>query len=112
MLVAAPAGMVEHWASNWEFWAGPGANVVPYVGTSAARALIYDHELWLAPESLDTKTSAWMRQGVPARVRRPMLRILLLWPATAVAPRTCPSPAPAADNQLGDASPSLKERCV
>lgn len=76
MLVAAPASSVEHWASNWEFWAGPGVNVVPYIGTSAARALIHDHELWLAPESLDTKTSPWLKQGLPARVGRLALHTL------------------------------------
>ena len=76
VLVAAPASSVEHWASNWEFWAGPGVNVVPYIGTSAARALIHDHELWLAPESLDTKTSPWLKQGLPARVGRLALHTL------------------------------------
>jgi hypothetical protein len=73
VLVVAPAGSVEAWAGNAEFWGGPELNVVPYLGSAAARGLIHDHELWLAPESLDSKTSFWLKQGLPARVRARML---------------------------------------
>ncbi len=68
VLVVAPSSHVDNWASNWEFWAEPGTNVVSYMGMSAARTLIHDHELWLSPESLDSKSSFWLKQGLPSRV--------------------------------------------
>ncbi len=78
MLVVAPSNYVDNWHSNWEFWTGPETNVVSYVGMSAARSLIHDHELWLSPESLDSKSSFWLKQGLPSRVRRiPQLPFLL-----------------------------------
>lgn len=69
VLVVAPLNHVDNWHSNWEFWTGPETNVVSYVGMSAARSLIHDHELWLSPESLDSKSSFWLKQGLPSRVR-------------------------------------------
>lgn len=66
--MVAPASHVDNWQSNWEFWAGPEVNVVSYVGMSAARNTILDHELWLSPESLDSKSSFWLKQGLPSRV--------------------------------------------
>ena len=77
MLIVAPASAVDNWAGVAAFWGGPELNVVPYVGSSAARTAIHDHELWLAPESLDTKTSTWLRQGLPARVRARACRLPL-----------------------------------
>ena len=68
MLVVAPSGHVDNWQSDWEFWAGQDVNVVSYMGMSAARTLIHDHELWLSPESLDSKSSFWLKQGLPSRV--------------------------------------------
>lgn len=68
MLIIAPATSVDNWHSNWEFWGGPEVNVVSYVGSTAARALLHDHELWLSPESLDSKSSFLQKQGLPAKV--------------------------------------------
>ena len=74
MLIAAPATSVDSWHSNWEFWGGPEVNVVSYVGSTAARALLHDHELWLSPESLDSKSSFLQKQGLPAKASSPCPR--------------------------------------
>ncbi len=42
--------------------------MVSYVGSTAARALLHDHELWLSPESLDSRSSFLQKQGLPAKV--------------------------------------------
>ena len=68
MLVIAPATSVDNWHSNWEFWGGSEVNVVSYIGSTAARALLHDHELWLSPESLDSRSSFLQKQGLPAKV--------------------------------------------
>ena len=68
VLVIAPATSVDNWHSNWEFWGGPEVNVVSYVGSTAARALLHDHELWLSPESLDSRSSFLQKQGLPPKV--------------------------------------------
>ena len=70
ILVIAPATSVDNWHSNWEFWGGPEVNVVSYVGSTAARALLHDHELWLSPESLDSRSSFLQKQGLPPKVLR------------------------------------------
>ena len=67
VLVAAPVTSVDSWHSNWEFWGGPEVNVVSYIGSTAARALLHDHELWLSAESLDSKSSFLQKQGLPAK---------------------------------------------
>ena len=66
VLIIAPATSVDNWHSNWEFWGGLEVNVVSYVGSTAARALLHDHELWLSPESLDSKIQLPAEAG-PAR---------------------------------------------
>lgn len=71
MLVIAPATSVDNWHSNWEFWGGPEVNVVSYVGSTSARALLHDHELWLSPESLDSRSSFLQKHGLPAKVSTP-----------------------------------------
>ena len=43
--------------------------MVSYVGSTAARALLHDHELWLSPESLDSRSSFLQKQGLPAKVK-------------------------------------------
>lgn len=73
MLIIAPATSVDNWHSNWEFWGGSEVNVVSYVGSTAARALLHDHELWLSPESLDSKSSFLQKQGLPAKVSSNLL---------------------------------------
>lgn len=47
--------------------------MVSYVGSTAARALLHDHELWLTPESLDSKSSFLQKQGLPAKVSSNLL---------------------------------------
>ena len=47
--------------------------MVSYVGSTAARALLHDHELWLSPESLDSKSSFLQKQGLPAKVSSNLL---------------------------------------
>ena len=54
--MAAQSGLTS-WEGEWEFWVGPQANVITYTGTQSARATIYDHEIWLSPDSLDAKSS-------------------------------------------------------
>lgn len=55
-MVASQSGLTG-WEGEWDFWAGPEANVISYTGTQSARATIYDHEIWLSPDSLDAKSS-------------------------------------------------------
>lgn len=87
LLVVAPQSVLEFWEGEWEFWAqsfrsgasepssGSGAggaagpsssnsssdkvplNVVVYSGSTAARACILEHEVWLNPTSGDGKAS-------------------------------------------------------
>ena len=58
MLVVVPQSALGFWEGEFTFWAGQGCNVVPYAGSTAARALIHDHELWLQPGSLDHRNSS------------------------------------------------------
>jgi hypothetical protein len=71
VLVVVPGPSVGFWAGEWAFWGAPGTNVVPYAGSAAARAVIQDHELWLAPSSLDGKATPRLRlrPGLAAKVR-------------------------------------------
>lgn len=90
LLVVAPQSVLDAWEGDWHFWAGitdpAGAaaaaaaaatakgsaggaasgplghvNMVVYNGNATARTLLHDHELWLAPSSLDRKGSAAAR---------------------------------------------------
>jgi putative hemolysin len=71
VLVVVPGPSVGFWAGEWAFWGAPGTNVVPYAGSAAARAVIQDHELWLAPSSLDGKATPRLRlrPGLAAKAR-------------------------------------------
>ncbi len=82
--MVAPQSVLEFWEGEWDFWAqafcsgepasgcGPGGapgpsnpsfsssdkvplNVVVYSGSTAARACILEHEVWLNPTSGDGK---------------------------------------------------------
>ncbi len=85
--MVAPQSVLDAWEGDWHFWASPtdpagaaaaagvakgsscGAapgplghvNMVVYNGNATARTLLHDHELWLAPSSLDRKGSAAAR---------------------------------------------------
>lgn len=69
MLVVVPGASVDFWAGEWAFWGAPGTTVVPYAGSAAARAVIQDHELWLAPSSLDGKAMPHVRKLLTSKVR-------------------------------------------
>lgn len=38
---------------EFAYWLGPAADVLTYHGSAAARAIMAEHELWLAPACLD-----------------------------------------------------------
>lgn len=71
-LVVVPANMLEVWEGELRFWAGAELDVVSYCGSSAARAVIHDYELWMHPDSNDSKARRSRRgQGaLDCRVRR------------------------------------------
>lgn len=52
-LIIVPPTALSFWEGEFAFWAGQECNVVTFAGSPAARNLIHDHELWLAPGSLD-----------------------------------------------------------
>lgn len=48
---------------------GNDANVIVYSGMLAARTVMHDNELWLAPGSMDGKSASFKtREALPARV--------------------------------------------
>jgi hypothetical protein len=48
---------------------GADANVVVYSGMLAARTVMHDNELWLAPGSMDGKSATFKtREALPMRV--------------------------------------------
>jgi hypothetical protein len=48
---------------------GDDANVIVYSGMLAARTVMHDNELWLAPGSMDGKSASFKtREALPARV--------------------------------------------
>lgn len=57
ILVVVPPTALPFWEGEFAFWAGQECNVVAYAGTLAARTLIHEHELWLAPGSLDHRNT-------------------------------------------------------
>lgn len=80
LLVVAPAAVLDQWAWEWEFWAQPpraggveglGArppqppppNVVVYSGSTAARTILHDYELWFSPASMDSKMNVGVGLG-------------------------------------------------
>lgn len=67
ILVVAPQSGLAAWEGEWDFWAQNRANLVTYTGSQAARALIYDHEIWLSPDSLDAKSS-FSKLSLPEQV--------------------------------------------
>ena len=58
VLVVVPPTALAFWEGEFAFWAGQDCNVVTFAGSSAARLLIHEHELWLSPGSLDHRNSS------------------------------------------------------
>ena len=76
VLIVAPATMLPFWQGELGLWVGPDANVVPYAGSTAARTMLHDNELWLAPGSMDGKSATFKtREALPLRVRLPGSRL-------------------------------------
>lgn len=69
ILVVVPPADLAFWEGEVAFWAGPACNLVTYAGTASARALIHDHELWLAPGSLDHRNSVTAANDRVPKVR-------------------------------------------
>ncbi len=71
ILVVAPASMLAFWGGEVALWVSTDANVITYAGSLAARSVMHDNELWLAPGSMDGKSATFRtRQALPARVRQ------------------------------------------
>ena len=58
VLVVVPPTALAFWEGEFAFWVGQDCNVVTFAGSSAARLLIHDYELWLSPGSLDHRNSS------------------------------------------------------
>jgi hypothetical protein len=58
LLVVVPHSMLAFWEGELAFWAPPELNTVVYSGSVAARTCLHDHELWLAPSSMDGKVGS------------------------------------------------------
>ena len=68
MLVVMQGSELKMWEGEWEFWGGQGLHVVSYNGSAAARSVIAEHELWLAPGCLDGKAPKRVTADMPAKV--------------------------------------------
>eukprot|EP00884_Botryococcus_braunii_P016742 jgi/Botrbrau1/3751/Bobra.0363s0028.1 len=53
VLIIVPSTMLAFWEGEWAFWAGNDCNVVAYAGSTSARSIIAENELWLSPGCLD-----------------------------------------------------------
>lgn len=70
ILIVAPSSMLPFWEGELGLWVGDDANVVTYAGVLAARSVMHDNELWLAPGSMDGKSATFKtREALPSRVR-------------------------------------------
>ena len=70
-MVVTPAASLGFWEGEFAFWGAADLNVVAYAGSLAARAVIHDHELWLAPTSLDGRTKPRLPSTLPPKARLP-----------------------------------------
>ena len=61
---------LKMWEGEWEFWGQQGLNVVSYNGSAAARNVIAEHELWLAPGCLDGRAPKRVTADMPHKVSR------------------------------------------
>lgn len=69
ILIVAPSTMLPFWEGEVALWVGADANVMPYAGVLAARTVMHDNELWLAPGSMDGKSATFKtREALPQRV--------------------------------------------
>lgn len=56
------------WEGELEFWGTQGLHVVVYNGSAAARSVIAEHELWLAPGCLDGRAPKRVTADMPHKV--------------------------------------------
>ena len=68
ILLAVPQGALTFWEGEWAFWAGDDADLLLWAGSNATRAALVEHELWLAPCSLDSRSCLRPRDHLPSRV--------------------------------------------
>ena len=59
---------LKMWEGEWEFWGQQGLHVVSYNGSAAARNVIAEHELWLAPGCLDGRAPKRVTADMPHKV--------------------------------------------
>ncbi len=67
------ASELKMWEGEWEFWGAQGLHVVSYSGSAAARTVIYEHELWLAPGCLDGRAPKRLKGDLANKVYTPCL---------------------------------------
>ena len=68
-MVAVQASELKAWEGEWEFWGRQGLHVVSYSGSTAAKAVIHEHELWLSPGCLDGKAPKRHKGDLANKVR-------------------------------------------
>ena len=61
---------LKMWEGEWDFWGQQGLHVVSYNGIAAARNVIAEHELWLAPGCLDGRAPKRVTADIPHKVCR------------------------------------------
>lgn len=58
-MIVVPSRSVQFWENELSFWGNNGVDgLVVYAGTAAARAVLEEHELWLQPSSMDSKSTS------------------------------------------------------
>ena len=67
VLVVVPPASLSFWEGEFAFWAGKEVNVVSFAGSSTARSIIHDHEMWLTPGSMDGRSTFNIQNGLPAK---------------------------------------------
>lgn len=68
VLLAMQGSELRMWEGEWEFWGQQGLHVVSYNGSAAARNVIAEHELWLAPGCLDGRAPKRVTADMPHKV--------------------------------------------
>jgi hypothetical protein len=64
--VVCPSPFLPFWEGECEHWLGREVDVLSYHGTGSVRSILFDHELWLQPISLDGR--GVHRPVIPERV--------------------------------------------
>ncbi|KAL3149213.1 hypothetical protein ABBQ32_002039 [Trebouxia sp. C0010 RCD-2024] len=71
VLLATQGSELKMWEGELEFWGAQGLHVVVYNGSAAARTVIAEHELWLAPGCLDGRAPKRLTADMPHKVVQP-----------------------------------------